>query len=192
LLFAAGKHDSDGSEPIAVLHRTYAQALFEAAKESGRLKAVHEELTEFAAAVHDSPELRSVLRNPQLDSGEKGRLLEALVGDADELVRNFLQLTAEKGRIGEIEEIAGELDRLVAAEERRLSVELTTAYELSDDEARGILRQIEQETGRTVEATRKVDPDLIGGFVLQVGSMRVDASVRGRINRLREELVTSR
>jgi F-type H+-transporting ATPase subunit delta len=153
---------------------------------------VHEELTEFAAAVHDSAELRSVLRNPQLDSGEKGRLLEALVGDADELVRNFLQLTAEKGRIGEIEEIARELDRLVAAQERRLSVELTTAYELSDDEARGILRQIEQETGRTVEATRKVDPDLIGGFVLQVGSMRVDASVRGRINRLREELVTSR
>jgi F-type H+-transporting ATPase subunit delta len=142
--------------------------------------------------VHDSPELRSVLRNPQLDSGEKGRLLEALVGDADVLVRNFLQLTAEKGRIGEIEEVARELDRLVAAEERRLSVELTTAYELSDDEARGILRQIEQETGRTVEATRKVDPDLIGGFVLQVGSMRVDASVRGRINRLREELVTSR
>jgi F-type H+-transporting ATPase subunit delta len=81
--------------------------------------------------VRDVPALRSVLRNPQLDSRDKENLLEQLVGDADELVRNFLKLTAEKGRIGEIEEIAGELDRLVAAEERRLNVELTTAYELS-------------------------------------------------------------
>jgi F-type H+-transporting ATPase subunit delta len=142
--------------------------------------------------VRNVPELRSVLRNPQLDSRDKQSLLEQLVGDADELVRNFLQLTAEKGRIGEIEEIAGELDRLVAVEERRLNVELTTAYELSDEEAQGILRQIEEATGRSVEATRKVDPSLIGGFVLQAGSMRVDASVRGRINSLRKELVTSR
>jgi F-type H+-transporting ATPase subunit delta len=141
--------------------------------------------------VRDVPELRSVLRNPQLDSRDKENLLEQLVGDADELVRNFLRLTAEKGRIGEIEEIAQELDRLVAVEERRLTVELTTAYELSEEEAQGILRQIEEATGRTVEATRKVDPSLIGGFVLQAGSMRVDASVRGRINSLRKELVTS-
>jgi len=77
----------------------------------------------------------------------------------------------------------------VAAEERRLSVELTTAYELSDADARALLQQIEQASGRKVVATRQVDPALIGGFVLQAGSMRVDASVRGRIERLRDELV---
>ena len=71
--------------------------------------------------------------------------------------------------------------------ERLLTVELTTAYELSDEEADEILRQIEQASGRRVEAERKVDPDLIGGIVLQVGSRRVDASVRGRLNRLRQE-----
>ena len=85
--------------------------------------------------------------------------------------------------------IALEFDRLLAAEERRLDVELTTAYDLSDDEASGILQQIEKASGRKVEASRKVDPNLIGGFVLQAGSMRVDASVRGRIERLRHELV---
>ena len=86
-------------------------------------------------------------------------------------------------------EIADELDRLVAAEERRLKVELTTAYKLSDAEARALLAQIEEASGRKVEATRQVDPALIGGFVLQAGSMLVDASVRGRIERLRHELV---
>ena len=88
-----------------------------------------------------------------------------------------------------ITEIVREFDRLLAAEERRLAVELTTAYDLSDDEASGILEQIEKASGRKVEASRQVDPNLIGGFVLQAGSMRVDASVRGRIERLRHELV---
>jgi F-type H+-transporting ATPase subunit delta len=156
------------------------------------LKEVHAELGDFATAVSDVPELRAVLRNPQIDPRAKARVLEDLLGDCDELVRNFLLLAAEKGRIGEIEEIAREFERLIAREERRLEVELTTAYELSDEDASQIVRQIEQASGRTVEATRRVDPALIGGLVLQAGSLRVDASVRGRLERLRRELVPSR
>ena len=70
----------------------------------------------------------------------------------------------------------------------RLSLELATAVELSDDEAGRIVGQIEQASGRTVDATRRVDPDLLGGVVLQVGSLRLDASLRGRLERLRREL----
>jgi len=153
---------------------------------------VSEELADFAAAVHDVPELRSVLRNPQLEPRAKVAVLDDLLGGADELIRNFLRLTAEKGRIGQIEEIAREFDRLMAREERRLNVELTTARELSDVEARELLQQIEQASGRKIEATRSVDSSLIGGFVLQAGSMRVDASVRGRLEGLRQELVKGR
>jgi F-type H+-transporting ATPase subunit delta len=142
--------------------------------------------------VRDVPELRIVLRNPQIEPRTKADLLQELLGGSDELVRNFLRLVAEKGRIGEIEEIARELDRLIAAQERRIKVELTTAYELSDDDANDIVRQIEQSTGRTVEATRRVDPSLIGGLVLRADTLRVDASVRGRIERLRQDLVTRR
>ena len=148
-----------------------------------------EELADFAAAVRDVPELRAALRNPQLDPGTKVAVLDELLGGSDELIRNFLRLVAEKGRSGQIEEIAREFDRLMAREERRLNVELTTARELSEDEARDLLQQIEQASGRTIEARRQVDPSLIGGFVLQAGSMRVDASVRGRIEGLRHELV---
>ena len=151
-----------------------------------------EELADFATAVRDVPELRTALRNPQLEPRTKVAVLDELLGDSDELVRNFLRLVAEKGRIGSIEEIAREFDRLMAREERRLNVELTTARELSDDEARELLQQIEQTSGRRIEASRRVDPDLIGGFVLQAGSLRVDASVRGRLEGLRQELVKGR
>jgi F-type H+-transporting ATPase subunit delta len=153
---------------------------------------VSEELADFAAAVHDVPELRSALRNPQLDVRTKVAVIDEIVGDSEDLIHNFLRLVAEKGRIGSIEEIAREFDRLMAREERRLNVELTTARELSDDEARELLQQIEQASGRKIEATRRVDPTLIGGFVLQAGSMRVDASVRGRLEGLRHELIRGR
>ena len=96
----------------------------------------------------------------------------------------------EKGRIRDVEEIAQELDELVAAEQGRLTVELTTARELSDDEAAAIVDQIAKASGRKGDARRKVDPDLIGGVVLQAGSHRLDASVRGRLDRLRQDLVT--
>jgi F-type H+-transporting ATPase subunit delta len=177
---------------MSVVHRTYARALYEAAQDQGRLEAVREELADFAAAIRDVPELRSALLNPQLDPGVKASALGDLLGESDELVRNFLLLLAEKGRGGEIEGIAEEFERLAAAAEGRLDVELTTAYELSEQEAAEILGQIEQASGRKVEATRKVDPKLIGGLVLQAGSMRIDASVRGRLNRLRQELATAR
>ena len=177
---------------MAVVHRTYARALFDAAKETGDLAAVREELQDFVAAMRDVPELHDTLVNPQLDPRAKRAALEGLLAEGDELVRNFLLLLAEKGRIAELEPIAEEFERLVAADEGILDVELTTAYELSDQEADEIVRQIEKTSGRRVDATRKVDPDLIGGIVLQVGSRRVDASVRGRLNRLRQELTTAR
>ena len=176
---------------MAVAHRIYAEALFEAAKEGGRLAQVHEALADFAAAIEATPELASGLRNPQLEPDAKARILADLAGDEEPLFANFLRLVAEKGRAGEIGEIAAEFERLMAKEQRRLTVELTTARELSDEEAQEIVAQIEKAAGRTVEATRQVDPDLVGGIVLQAGSYRVDASVRGRLERLRQELVRS-
>jgi len=115
-----------------------------------------------------------------------------VTADSDELVRNFLRVVAARGRGGQIEEIVREFDALYSAEEQVLNVELATAYELSDEEAREIISQIEKASGRTVEARRSVEPDLIGGIVLKAGSLRVDSSVRGRLNRLRRELATGR
>ena len=173
---------------MAVAQRVYAEALLEAARDASRVDEVREQLADFAAAVAASPELRSLLRNPQIDPHVRRDALSAALAEADPLVRNTLLLLAEKGRIGEVEEVQRELERLVAAQERVLALELTTAVELSDEEAAQVVGQIEQASGRRVEATRSVDPDIIGGIVIQAGSQRLDASVRGRLEQLRQEL----
>jgi ATP synthase F1 delta subunit len=170
----------------------YARALFEAALGEEKTRQVREELHDLVGAIDSVPELRAVLENPEIDAQAKSAILADILGEADPLVANFLKLLAEKGRSGEVEEIAREYGALVDAEQRILNVELTTAVALSDAEAAQLVRRIEQSSGHTVEATRTVDPDLIGGIVLQAGSLRVDASVRGRLQRLRQELVTAR
>jgi F-type H+-transporting ATPase subunit delta len=173
---------------MPVAHRVYARALYEAAKDENRVDAVREELGDFVEAQRQVPELRELLRNPQLDQRLKASALEELLGGEEQLVRNFLMLLTEKGRAGEIEEIARDFERIVAQEKGILDVELTTAVPLSQDEAGEVIAQIEKASGRPVVATRRVDRDLIGGIVLQAGSLRLDASVRGRLDRLRNDL----
>lgn len=177
---------------MAAAHRIYARALFEAAQEQGRLDTVRAELDDLVANLETVPELAALLEDPETDSTVKAGVLERVLGESDELVRNFLRLIAEKGRAPEVREIADEFATLVAAEAHVLDVELTTAQALSDDEFDRILEQIQTASGRKVQATRTVDEDLIGGLVLQAGSMRLDASVRGRLDRLRHDLATAR
>jgi F-type H+-transporting ATPase subunit delta len=176
---------------VAVAHRVYAEALFEAAKEAGSLARVREDLGDFVSAVEESAELRNFLRNPQIEPGVKRRALESLLEGGDERFLNFARLLAEKNRIGEVADVQREFERLIAAEERILELELTTAIELSDAEAEEIVGEIEKSAGRKVEATRLVDPSLIGGLVVQAGSVRLDASVRGRLEQLRDQLITN-
>jgi len=133
-----------------------------------------------------------VLENPEIDSRVKADILARIAEGSDELVVNFVRLLSEKGRAAALTGIADEFDRLVAAAARILEVELTTAHELTDDEFELILGRIEQASGRKVQGSRSVDTDLIGGLVLQAGSLRLDASVRGRLDRLRQELATAR
>src|ERR687885_2451135 len=126
---------------MAVAQRMYAEALFAAAKESDRVAPVHDELTQFVEAMRDVPELRELLRNPELDTRAKRQVLDDLLTDADELVRNFLRLLVDKHRIVELDEIHREFERLVAREQQRLEVELTTAVELPEDELSAIVDQ---------------------------------------------------
>jgi F-type H+-transporting ATPase subunit delta len=176
---------------LSIVDRVYARALFDASQDKGRLEPVREQLAQVVEAEAQVPELRELLRNPQIDPQARAWAIGDLLEGGDEVLRNFLLLLADKGRSGQLEEIAREFERLIAEEEGIVRGELTTAVELSDEEAGELLEQVERASGRKVEATRNVDPDLIGGIVLQVGSHRLDASVRGRLERLRRELAAS-
>lgn len=176
---------------MAVAQRIYAEALLQASRERDALEQVRDEFDGFTAAVAASPELDELLRNPQIDPEARRAALDAVLGAASEPFRNFVLLLAEKGRIGELQEIHAEWTRLLAAAERVLELELTTAVELSNAEAAEIVSKIERAAGRRVEAARHVDPELIGGLVLQAGSLRVDGSVRGRLQALRTELLAA-
>jgi F-type H+-transporting ATPase subunit delta len=176
---------------VGVAQRVYAEALLEAARDEKRVDEVRKDFDDFAVALAGSDELQRFLRNPQIESQTKRRALEDLLGKADKLFLNFVRLLADKNRIAELDEVHQEWGRLLAHEERVLELELTTAVELSEKEAARVVKQIEEASGRTVEATRTVDPDLIGGLVVQAGSLRLDASVRGRLEQLREELITA-
>ena len=151
-----------------------------------------EQLHGLRDAVASVDDLQALLENPEVDSRVKGDVLARVAAGSDEAVVNFVRLIAEKGRAGELGEIADELDALVAAQERILDVAITTAHELSEAEFGRILGRIEQASGRKVQGERSVDPSLIGGIVLQAGSLRLDASVRGRLDRLRTDLSTAR
>ena len=176
---------------MAVAHRVYAEALLEAAKDAGRLDLIRKEFDEFAETLEEFDELRRFLVNPQIESQSKRGALEDLLAKADPLLLNFMRLLADKGRIGEVAPVHEEWTRLLAREERVLELELTTAIELSEAEAAKVVKQIEEASGRSVVATRTVDSNLIGGIVVQAGSLRLDASVRGRLEQLREELTSA-
>src|SRR5439155_21922015 len=124
-----------GGEPlIAVAHRIYARALFEAAQDKGRLDTVREELEDVVHAIDNVDELSALLETPETQPHVKSGVLDQVLGGADELVRNFVRLVVEKGRAGEIREIAADFETLVANEQRILDVELTTAHQLSETE----------------------------------------------------------
>jgi F-type H+-transporting ATPase subunit delta len=164
----------------------------EAAVDEGKVEPVQEQLHALRDTVTSVDELNALLSNPEVDSRVKQDVLADIASGAEDIVVNFVKLIAEKGRADELAAIVDEFDRLVAEQERILDVELTTAHQLSDAEFARILGQIESASGRKVQAERKVDPDLIGGIVLQAGSMRLDASVRGRLERLRQDLTHAR
>jgi F-type H+-transporting ATPase subunit delta len=139
-------------------------------------------------ALEEVPALATVLADREVDTQVKVELAEKVLADSNPLLRNLVALLAEKGRGGEVREVEAEFEALLAAQERVLSVELTTAQELSDAEFDRILGDIERKSGRKVVASRSVEPELIGGIVVQAGSLRLDASVRGQFDRLRHEL----
>jgi F-type H+-transporting ATPase subunit delta len=166
----------------------YSRALFEAAKENDVLDRVHDELGEFADALDRERNLQVFLFSPYFSSEEKKQGVARIVEDADPRLLNFLELLAERHRMPALFRIRREFDSMWAEENKLLPVTVTSAVELDPAIVEQIGREIEQQTGRRVELSSSVDPDVLGGLVVRVGNLVLDATVRNRLEQLRKQV----
>jgi ATP synthase F1 delta subunit len=170
------------------LAQVYGRSLFEVAREQGKLDLLREQLGQFADAVEDNRDLELFFFSPYFSTTEKQAGLEKVLDGADERLISFLSLLIENHRMPVIFRIRREYDRLWEQENRLLPVVLTSAVELDKQTTDSLSAQIGERTGRTVTLTTRVEPDILGGIVVQVGNSILDASIRNRLEQLRTQV----
>ncbi len=168
--------------------RVYAEALFDVAREKGKLDAIRDELGQFADAVEGDRDLQVFFFSPYFSSAEKAAGLKRAVSGADQELLNFLELLIEKQRMPEVFRIRRQLDELWKKENRRIEVTVTSAVELEPAVVEKVGEEIERQTGQKVELASRVDGEILGGIVLQVGNKVLDASIRARLEKLRKSV----
>jgi F-type H+-transporting ATPase subunit delta len=168
--------------------RVYASALFGAAKDRGKLDVIREQLGAFADALAENREMQLFFFSPYFSSAEKREGLEKALAEVESELLNFLNLLIDKHRMPVLFRIRRQFDALWAKENKRLGVTVTSAVELDPEVAKRIGSEIEEQTGNTIELQSKVDPDILGGLVVQVGNMVLDTSIRNRLEKLRKSV----
>jgi F-type H+-transporting ATPase subunit delta len=166
----------------------YARSLFEVAMEADKLDEIREQLGQVADAIADQHELQVFFFSPYFSPDEKKEGLRKAVSDADPIILNFVDLLIEKHRMPAIMRIRQTYNGLWEQENDVLPVTVTSAVELDEDTVRQIGDRIGEQTGRKVELSSKVEPDLLGGIVVRVGNSIIDASIRSRLEQLRKQV----
>jgi F-type H+-transporting ATPase subunit delta len=170
--------------------QVYARSLFQVATEHGDIDVVREQLGQFADALSESRELQMFFFSPYFSTEEKEDGLRRAVTGADDTVMNFLSLLLENHRMPVIFRARRVYDSLWEDANKLLPVQITSAVELDPSVAERVGDEIGRQTGRTVELTSTVDPDVLGGIVVRVGNSIIDASIRTRLENLRKQVVT--
>ncbi|MBS1679308.1 MAG: ATP synthase F1 subunit delta [Actinobacteria bacterium] len=176
---------------MADVARVYAEALFAAGEDKGKINQLQEQLAQFADAVDGDRELQVFLFSPYLSSNDKVDGLRRAVTGAEPEFSNFLELLVEKGRMPEVFRIRREFDELWKRANRRLDVTVTSAIELDPGVVGKIGEEVERQTGEKVELSSEVDDGILGGIVLRVGNMVLDASIRTRLEKLRKSVASA-
>jgi len=169
----------------------YARSLFEVAKEHDALDEIHEQVGAFTDELSKNRELQVFFFSPYFSSGEKKDGVAKVIEGGNEYFVRFLELLAEKHRLPVLFRIRREFDSMWAKEQRLLEVAVTSAVELDEETVKSIGDRIQEQTGQRVELSASVDPDVIGGLVIRVGNVVLDASVRNRLERLRRQVASA-
>lgn len=166
----------------------YARALFEVAKEHGVVDQTHDQLGQFAQALDDNRDLAVFFFSPYFSTEEKKDGLKRAVTGAEPIFMNFLETLVERHRMPALFRIRIRYQELWDDEHRLLPVQVTSAVQLEEATVRSIGDRIGEQTGREVELSSEVDPDILGGIVLRVGNFILDASIRNRLEQLRKQV----
>ena len=174
----------------ASLPGRYASALFDLASENGTVTAVESDLDTLDAALSESAELETVTTNPQLSRDEQGGAIAALASHLglSELTTNFLGVLASNRRLGALSSMIKAFKTIAANQRGEVTATVTSAHPLSDKQLSTLKDKLTARQGRTVMLTSHVDPDLLGGLVVTIGSERIDASIRTRLNSLSQAM----
>jgi F-type H+-transporting ATPase subunit delta len=168
--------------------QVYARSLFEVAQEQDKLDEVRDQIGQFADALGESRDLQTFFFSPYFSTEEKKKGLDTALEGADDTVENFLALLIENHRMPALFRVRRELDRMWREVNKLLPVQITSAVELDEAVTKQIGEEIGRQTGREIELTSSVDPDVLGGIVVRVGNSILDASVRTRLERLRKQV----
>ncbi len=166
----------------------YARALFEVAEERDLLDPIHDELTQFSDALSENRQLQTFFFSPYFSTEEKKAGLKKAVTGADPAFMNFLEALIERHRMPAIFRIKARYQDMWEDARELLPVQLTSAIELDSSTVASIGERIGEQTKRTVELKSNVDPDILGGIVLRVGNVILDASIRNRLEQLRKQV----
>ena len=176
---------------MSALGRRYAKALLDLAREQGDMDTVLRDVGALSGAWKASAELRDIVRNPVVPRPALKAAVNAVMEKlgTSKLVRNTVNLLADKGRLGSLEDVLQALDELAEAETGRVRVEVVSAKPLADAYYARLTEKLKRVTDREVVLVKKEDPSLIGGVVTRVGDQVFDGSIRNRLSELRETLL---
>ena len=168
--------------------QVYARALFEVATEHDALDEIHDQLNAFAGAMNENRQLAMFFFSPYFSAAEKKDGLTRGVTDANPAFSNFLEALIERHRMPAIFRIRDEFTSLFDEERKLLPVQITSAVALDDETVQSLGRRIGDQIDREIEVSASVDPNIIGGVVLRVGNVILDASIKNRLEQLRKQV----
>ena len=174
----------------ASLAGRYAVALFELASEDGVVSPVESDLDTLAAALDQSSDLVGLTTNPQLGRKAKMAAIEdvAKLLELNPLPRRFLGVLAENRRLAELPRMIRAFREIAAAQRGEVSAQVISAHPLAEDQIASLKKKLTAREGRTVKLTHSVDPDMLGGLIVTIGSRRIDGSIRTRLNALTQAM----
>jgi F-type H+-transporting ATPase subunit delta len=170
----------------ASLAGRYASALFDLARDQRQIESVGNSLEALGQALVDSKEFNELVASPLVSREEAGRAFAALAPQLglDPITTNFLGVIARNGRKGELRNVIRAFRRLAAEHRGETTAEVVTARPLNDDQLTHLREQLRVRAGRDVNIEAQVDPNILGGIVVKLGSQQIDASIRTKLNRL--------